>query len=197
MSKVGFFDQLINAGQKDEAIKTVEEIKSQAAPPFDQVVPLLYLTIYITLEDVDKAANALREVESAPYGIIFEQNRANILYFKGRVHEMSGEYEQAIAAFKESLKIRPIDSNTIISLGRTYRKLKNFNKAEEYLRKELKSRPFDPELHYELSLLYIDTNDRNKALEHLNIALEVWKNADPGVPKVEDARRLLAGLKVQ
>jgi hypothetical protein len=34
---------------------------------------------------------------------------------------------------------------------------------------------------------------KKKFTEAQNIALEIWKNADPGVPKVEDARRLLAG----
>ena len=59
----------------------------------------------------------------------------------------------------------------------------------------MKTSPFDPELHYELSLLYIDMNDKKKALEHLNIALNVWKNADPGSAKIEDARKRLTALK--
>jgi hypothetical protein len=58
----------------------------------------------------------------------------------------------------------------------------------------LKTGPFDPELHYELSLLYFDMKDKKRALENLNIALGVWKDADPGLPEVEDARKRLAGL---
>jgi tetratricopeptide (TPR) repeat protein len=82
-----------------------------------------------------------------------------------------------------------------VLIGRSYRKLKEFKKAEEYLQKNLKTSPFDPELHYELSLVYIDTKDKTKAFEHLNIALNVWKNADPGSAKIEDAKKRLAGRK--
>jgi serine/threonine protein kinase/tetratricopeptide (TPR) repeat protein len=195
LSKINFLNKFIKAGQKDEAFKIVEEIKSQAAPPFDQLVPLAYLGIYITLEDLENATKALKDVESTPLSSMFENNRPNILKAQGRVHEMRGEYEQAITAYKKSLEYRPTDLGANIFIGRNYRKLKEFRKAEEYLKKNLKTSPFDPELHYELSLVYIDTKDKKKALEHLNIALNVWKNADPGLPEVDDARKRLAGLK--
>jgi tetratricopeptide (TPR) repeat protein len=194
INKIQFLGIFIRAGQKDEAFKLVEEFKSQAASPFNELVPLAYLSYYVVTEDVEKAAKALKDVESTPLGPGFEGNQANILYLKGRIHELKGEYEQAITVYKKRSDIIPTDFGP--DIGRSYRKLKEFKKAEEYLQKCLKTSPFDPGLHYELSLLYIDTKDKKKAMEHLNIALNIWKNADPGIPDVEDARKKLAELKV-
>jgi len=186
LSQSTYTDTFIKAGRKDEAFKIVENIKSQAAPPFDTLVPLIALSIHISLEDVEKASNAIEEVESTPLSPLFENNRPSILEAQGRVREMKGEYKQAIAAYEKTLELRP--ASMVIGIGRCHRKLREFKNAEEYFQKWLKTAPFDPRLHNELSLVYSDMGDKKKASEHLDIALNVWKNADPGIPEIEEAR---------
>ena len=50
---------------------------------------------------------------------------------------------------------------------------------------------------YMLGKIFEQKGDTAKALEHYDKFLELWKDADPGFPEVEDAKKRLAGLKSQ
>ena len=51
--------------------------------------------------------------------------------------------------------------------------------------------------HYLLGLAYEASGWHSKATEQYRTLLEIWKDADPGIPWVEDARRRLARLREQ
>jgi tetratricopeptide (TPR) repeat protein len=52
-----------------------------------------------------------------------------------------------------------------------------------------------PRFHYRLAMLYEQTGQDDKALQHYRKFLTLWKDADPGLPEVADARERVAGLK--
>jgi len=47
---------------------------------------------------------------------------------------------------------------------------------------------------YHLGQIDEKLGDRAKARENYHKFLDLWKDADPGIPEVDDARKRLAGL---
>jgi tetratricopeptide (TPR) repeat protein len=48
-----------------------------------------------------------------------------------------------------------------------------------------------------LGKIYERQGQKAKAIEHYEKFLNLWKDADPGIAKVEDAKKRLAALKNQ
>jgi tetratricopeptide (TPR) repeat protein len=48
---------------------------------------------------------------------------------------------------------------------------------------------------YMLGKIHEQLGDTAKAIEHYEKFLDLWKDADPGIAEVEDAKKRLAGLK--
>jgi tetratricopeptide (TPR) repeat protein/tRNA A-37 threonylcarbamoyl transferase component Bud32 len=87
-------------------------------------------------------------------------------------------------------------------LARAYRKKGEIGKAiAEYERlitfdpKSLERFLIHPKYHYRLAKLYEEKGWKGKAIEHYEKFLDIWKDADPGIPEVEDARQRLSELQ--
>ena len=55
----------------------------------------------------------------------------------------------------------------------------------------LKLDPYHPKTHYELALSYNEMKNSDKTLEHIQVAVDVWKDADKEYSLAQEAKSKL------
>ena len=99
-------------------------------------------------------------------------------YLRGRLLENEGKLEEALKMYIESLEYDPKHYELREAIGRTQRLLGNHSQSIQIFKDLLKSLPLSASRNLELAKSYYADGKKNKALEHLEIALNVWGNAD-------------------
>jgi serine/threonine protein kinase/Flp pilus assembly protein TadD len=130
-------------------------------------------------------------------------------YLLGSIELENGNLSKAIRYLDEGLALESFgglgkDAVALGSLASAYYEAKNLDQAKENYEKIISltvgrlwfgyqyARSF-----YMLGKIAEQQGDKTKAIECFSKFLDLWKDADPGRPEVEDARKRLAGLKME
>jgi tetratricopeptide (TPR) repeat protein len=119
------------------------------------------------------------------------------------VHRARGDHEKAIAFLKNALfgPRRKYHRIYMGALGETYALMGDQDNAIAWYRKALESEqhssPYMIQFHYRLGLLYQEMKDFRAASEAYRRFLRFWKDADPDIPILVDAKDRLGGLEAQ
>jgi tetratricopeptide (TPR) repeat protein len=154
-----------------------------------------------------KMEEAEREAEELKTYII-DHDETEIEWYwlaRGHTNRASGDASSAVSKFE---KVKEIDPQTAkysrYRLGESYIELGRLADAIAELQKLLYRyddyRATIPtyvvRAHYLLGRAYEESGWNDRAIEQYEIFLEIWKDADPGIPEIDDARERLAGLGV-
>jgi tetratricopeptide (TPR) repeat protein len=188
-------DSYVRAGQPDAALQMLESLAAQlAAPPLNALVPLGRIAVYDALERPDDLSRAVAEGQEMLDRMGIKILEQHVIYGRGRMHELRGEWREAIAAYERERASDPTDVTIPAQLGRCHRELGELKRAEELIRETLAARPSDPRAHFELGLTYDRMKRRDDAVRHLRSALEAWAPADPSHKWAGQAREKLTQL---
>jgi len=158
-----------------------------------------------TWEAAEKTASTL---ESLVANDIHRQSPWKCEHLSGRIALGKGLYHEAVEKFKKALSFgywdfRYIHPTLILqALAEAYEGMGNIDKARETYEKisnvtterftfgDIYARSF-----YRLGRIFEQQGKRERAREHYEKFLDLWKNADPGLPEVDDACLRLAALQ--
>ena len=129
-------------------------------------------------------------------------------YLRSMIELKKEEYSKSIEYLNEAIRLEPhgLQKNAefVESLARAYLLNEYLDKAEEeYVRiaNLTSGRLYDGDIYaksfYMLGKIYEQQNDSAQAIEYYEKFLDLWKDADPGLPEVADARERVAALRQQ
>jgi len=163
--------------------------------------------IYIKLKSLGKAQKTAEELRELIEESIYKKRIRDYYHLMGRIELEKENFPKAIEYFKKAFSMYshgPLTwgADSIEPLALAYYKSGNLKEAQkEYERitfltwgrsdaGDIYAKSF-----YMLGKIYQKQEKNNEAIENYSKFLELWKEADPGIPEVEDAKKQLATLK--
>jgi tetratricopeptide (TPR) repeat protein len=162
--------------------------------------------IHLEMKSIDEAKRVSSELKEL---IEKGMNRKAIRLYHhlmGLIELEMDNFSGAIDFFEKAISMVLADSYAralfIGPLAMAYYESGNLEKArEEYERiialptGRLNYGDISAKAFYMIGKIYEQQGDTAKAIEHYEKFLDLWKDADPGIAEVEDAKKRLAGLK--
>ena len=157
---------------------------------------------------LSRAESAAEELKKLLNSIPFKKLGRFYFNLKGRIELRKNNQAAAIKNFMKAVNLDPKpetakDILLLDDLGLTYFRKRDMSEARKVygrIRSQTNSK-WDGDIYvrslYMLGLIAEIQDNKTEAAEHYRKFLDLWKDADPGIAEVEDARKRLAGLKSQ
>jgi serine/threonine protein kinase/predicted Zn-dependent protease len=201
----------LRTGELREALKDCEKAMEYALKgdsPFRQRRALHAKgLVYLEMDSIEKAMQTAEELRALVLESPNPRSMHHSQHLAGKIELKKGNNEQAIEHFQEALRLQAGDprerrADYIESLARAYYSSGNQDKAQkeyERITSSVSDRIDYGDIYaksfYMLGRIYEQKGWRGKAIESYEKFLDLWKDADPGFPEVEDAQKRLDALR--
>lgn len=164
-------------------------------------------TVYARANRVREAERLLESVKSMVGDLLAasgvsrstQSDQAAFHRLKGEVELAGKKYDEAIASFEMAANLRGLMLEDTLALA--YARSGNVDKAIEkyleFIQKDVlgyEAQDLWSVAHYELGALYEKKGQPAEAAKYYGRFLELWKDADPDIPEVTEARKRLAAI---
>ena len=156
----------LNGAPKDEVAELLS--KAVAASPEEAVPRLLLIELLLRHRENKQALTMAQDAATAL------PNNPEILAALGRMHQVSGDVNQAISVYSKLISMQPSSPQPLIRLAEAYAANKDHGAAEQSLRKALEMQP--------------DLLDAQRALIVLAIDAKKYQNAAKVVRTIQQQR---------
>ena len=191
----------------DNAIEYALKTESAGTPNRKRRAMRLKGLAYLKLNNVEESIKTAEELRAS----VLESPNPKLMHYyhhlRGMIDLRQENFPDAIENFTKALMLQtsdPYDKNAgyIESLAKAYAASGDIDRAQAEFEKitstvvdrltqgDVYARSF-----YELGKIYGQKEWKGKAIEQYEKFLDLWKNADPGLPEVDDAKAKLAALK--
>ncbi len=164
---------------------------------------------YLEMKEIDEAQKAADEFKEMIEKGMNKKKIRCYFHLVGNIELKRENFSKAIEYFKEAMSLLPSqrdlgDKHALFldPLAVAYYKAGDLEKAQEEYEKITTlttGRLYYGDIYvksfYVLGKIYEEKGWKGKAIEHYEKFLDLWKDADPGIAEVEDARKRLAGLR--
>jgi tetratricopeptide (TPR) repeat protein/predicted Ser/Thr protein kinase len=164
---------------------------------------IIQVSILIKAGDIARAADLVEPLRSEYDDDPLAVTSSDRLLALGLVDDAEGDVESAIAFISRALEADEPYLYIQTLLAEMYLKAGRLGEAVELLETALLR--YDParslmsfrnvRAYYVLGLAYEESGWDTKAMEQYETFLDLWKDADPGIAQIDDARQRLARLK--
>jgi len=201
--KATIYREKNNLGLALEETKKAMEISRAVYPDAPASHGQYYVRLLAENKEIAKAEDAAEALKKD-----IEEKNQSLIYFYyyalGFIEWSKGNLEVSLSEFEKLAQATP-DFWAHFTLAEAYLKSDRLGEAvaefEKLFSRYDKSRAFSAiravKAHYFLGLAYEKSGWNKKAIEQYEEFLEIWKDADPGIPKVEDAKERLKKLKIE
>jgi len=162
--------------------------------------------LYLEKKSIAEASKTAEEIKKIIESMLFKKQIRWYFDLLGYIELHRNDLPKAIKYYEQAASLDPSpeiakDIELLEGLGSAYFKHGDMEKARQVYEKinsQLNSK-WSGDIYvksfYMLGRVAEQQGDKMKATEHYQKFLDLWKDADPGIPEVEDARQRLSKLK--